>query len=187
MVRLFWLQKFDKNGTPEKPASSPAVLYHLLPAKVEDKKTLFGKFAVLASDPGLKAKEIIRLYKSKEIVEHEFHLLKSLLAIKPFYHSLPHRIEAHVAIVHWGMLLLSVLKNLLAQEGLTYSFEELSRVIRRGLLQKATYHYPGYKNFRLTRVIGVTPELEQILSLLKIKLQPFHIEDLGATIATTKI
>jgi len=178
MVRLFWLPKIKKDGTIENNDRSSTDLYKLLTEKVKEKKELFGKFVVISSDIELTASEIIRHYKTKEIVEHEFHLIKSLLELCPYFHRLPHRIEAHMAIGVWGMLFLSVLRALLDQEGFKYSFEDLRYLIRQGFLQKAVYHYPEFKTFRLSRTINISPELEKILRLNQIKTDPFHIEEL---------
>lgn len=187
MVRLFWLPKIRKDGTLENNSQSSSDLYKLLAEKVKKKEGLFGKFAVISSDVKLTTSEIIRHYKTKEIVEHEFHLIKSLLELCPYFHRLPHRIEAHIAIGIWGMLFLSVLRALLAQEGLNYTFEELRYLIRQGFLQKAVYHYPEFKTFRLTRTINISPELEKILRLNQIKTEPFNIEDLRLHLGSKKL
>ena len=75
------------------------------------------------------------------------------------------------------MLLLSVLKNLLEQAGLPYTFEELLRLIRGGVLQKAVYPYPGFKNYQLYRTLDISAELAQILHFMKIKTEYFAIEE----------
>lgn len=177
IVRLFWVQKFDKDGIAIPSSYPPSALYQLLPQKVEAKKALFGKFVVISSDLKLTAPEIISYYKTKETVEHEFHILKSLHAINPIYHRIPQRMDTHTAIVCWGMLFLAVLRSFLEQNGYNYSFEELLFVIKQGYLQQAIYNYPGFKSFKLTRLINITPELEEIMNYMKIKTQHFHIED----------
>lgn len=176
MISLFLLKKFTSEQAPETSIELTEELYSVKTQTVESKKRFMGMFVVLTSDFSLTAKEIIKLYKTKETVEHEFHLLKSLFNVRPFYHRCPSRIVAHTAIVHWSMLFMSVLRYFLEQKGLFYSFEELHLLIKQGKMQKATFLYPGYKNFQISRSVDISPELDQIFSFLKIKPQPFHIE-----------
>lgn len=176
MIRLFWFKKYASDETPEIPLEGASDLFRLLPKNVETKKALLGKFAIMSSDIKLTAPEMINLYKTQEVVEHEFHLLKSILKIRPFHHRVSERIDAHVAIISWGMVFLSVLKNLLEQEGLSYSFEELLRLIKQSYLQQTIFLYYGFKNYKLTRTAGITPELAEILHKMKFKPQPFQIE-----------
>lgn len=178
MVRLFWLKKHDENGKVTMNDISESTLYKLLPLKVMQKKSLFGKFVVISNKLDLSASQIIQYYKTKEIVEHEFHLLKSILKIHPQYHYREPKIDTHITIVQWGMLFLSVLRCFLEDNGLRYSFEELTRIIKQGILQKAIYCYPDFKNFLLTRITGIKPELENIMKLLKIKPQFFDIDNM---------
>lgn len=179
MTRLFLLKKFTKTGEPEISGVELSKLYRILPQKVEAKKAVLGKFVLFSNDLELNASEMMRLYKTQEVVEHEFHLLKGVLQMEPFRHWLPSRIDTHMAIVCWGMLFLSILKNLLEQHGLSYSFEELLRVIKHGQLQKVIFLYSDFKNFQLTRTVGFTPALEQIYRFLGLRVQPFHIEELS--------
>lgn len=176
MVRLFWLQQFSAGGSPDQTTGLQDGLYQLIEAKVEERKSLLGKFALVSNDFQLTAKELMRMYKTKEVVEHEFHILKGLLKIRPLFHRLPNRIESHNAIVHWGMLLLSVLRCQLEDEGFFFSFEELRDFITHGYIQKSVYLYPGHKNYLLTHSTNISAELEQIFNLFQVKPQPFHIE-----------
>ncbi len=119
---------------------------------------------------------MISYYMCKNEVEHEFHLLKGVLDIRPINHQIGKRIDSHIALVNWGMLLLSVLKISMEKSMQDYSFEELLDIIQGRYVQKAIYEYPEYKNFLLLHHLNVTPVLEKIFRVLKIKYQTFYIE-----------
>jgi len=180
MVRLFWIKNLENTNNNNISLSdvSDSTIYQILPQRVDLKKSLYGKFVVISNNLNLSSSEIIHYYKAKEVVEHEFHILKSLLKIHPQYHFTKVKINAHNAIIHWGMLLLSVLRCLLEDNDLNYSFEELLRIIKQGALQKAIYIYPDLKNFELTRLIDIEAEQEKIFKILKIKIQFFDIDNM---------
>lgn len=176
MMRLFYVKKFDADGKPLSKERPPSQLYELLNDKVEERKSLLGKFVIISNNLELSAIDLIKYYMSKEVVEHEFHLLKSVLDIRPINHILSTRITAHIALVNWGMLLLSVLRLLLSENNLYYSFEELLDCIQQGYIQRAIYHYPKNKSFLIHQPINITEDLTKIFNLLAIPERNFHIE-----------
>jgi transposase len=144
--------------------------------KIAEKIALFGKYALITNDFNLEGADIIRIYKTKDKIEQEFHLLKSLFEIRPIFHYRPNRIQTHFALVLWGVLFCALLKLVLAKNEMAFSFENLMNIIQEGKLSVGTYVYPENKTFTLTKTLNISPELARILKILKIKYNYFDIE-----------
>jgi len=144
--------------------------------KIDEKLALFGKYALITNDFRLAGSDIIRIYKSKDKIEQEFHLLKSLFEIRPIFHYRPNRIQTHFALVLWGVLFCALLKLVLAHHKLEFSFEQLMTIIQDGKISVGTYVYPAYKTFTIKKTLNISPELKRILKILKIKYNYFDIE-----------
>ncbi|MFO8017297.1 MAG: IS1634 family transposase [Promethearchaeia archaeon] len=151
---------------------------HCVPidSKVADKMGLFGKFALITDDFTLDAEDMARIYKRSIVVEHEFHLLKSLLSIRPFNHRKPERIDVHVAIVLWGIMALALLRVMLDDHGMELSFERLRELIGDGCISIGDYLYPERKSFRIKRTLNIHSELQEILNVLNLEWDYFDID-----------
>jgi len=145
-------------------------------SKVTDKMALFGKFALITDDFTLDAEDMARIYKTSIVVEHEFHLLKSLLSIRPFNHRKPERIDVHVSMVLWGIMALARLRLRLKNHGTELSFERLRELIGDGYISIGDYLYPERKSFRIKRTLNIHPELEEILNVLNLEWDYFDID-----------
>ncbi len=66
---------------------------------LEARKNGYGFFVLFTNHIGLSAEKLIKIYKSRDIVEQGFRALKSDLEIDPVYHSRDDRIESHVRVV----------------------------------------------------------------------------------------
>lgn len=144
--------------------------------KITRKMDLFGKFAIITTDFHLDAASIIRIYKSCSVVEHEFHLLKSVFQMHPVFHRKPDRIKVHFALVIWGIMAFAILRNRLIQKKLEFSFEQLKALIKKGYLSMGDYIYPGHKSFRIQRTLNIAPDLKKILKNLGLKFDYFDIK-----------
>jgi len=144
--------------------------------KITRKMDLFGKFAIITNDFHLDAASIIRIYKSCSVVEHEFHLLKSVFHVQPIFHRKPERIKVHFALVIWGIMALAISRNLLIQKKMEFSFEQLKELIKKGYLSIGDYIYPGHKSFRIQRTLNIAPVLKKILKNLGLKFDYFDIK-----------
>lgn len=144
--------------------------------EVEARLAQLGKFAIMTDDASLAAADVARIYKATGIVEQEFHLLKSELSVRPFYHSKPERILVHVALVLWGMMALAVLKHQLGLASKAYTFEQLRAKIQEGKVSMGDYVYPDGKIFRIRKALNMNHDLLEIFRLLKLKLEYFEID-----------
>ncbi|MGV9171836.1 MAG: IS1634 family transposase [Promethearchaeia archaeon] len=145
-------------------------------SKVTDKMALFGKFALITDDFSLDARSMARIYKKCIVVEHEFHLLKSLLSIRPFNHWKPERIDVHVAMVLWGVMALALLRLMLLNHGMEFSFERLRELIGDGYISIGDYIYPERKSFRIKRTLNIHSELQKVLNVLNLEWDYFDID-----------
>lgn len=74
-------------------------------SRVKAEERFDGKWVVRSNDDSLSAEDIALGYKQLMTVENGWRDLKSLLDLRPVYHSSPHRIKAHVTICMLALLL----------------------------------------------------------------------------------
>lgn len=74
-----------------------------------------GKYLIRTSDDTLSAEEVALGYKNLIAVENGFRTLKSTLCLRPMYHRIEDRIQAHV-LINWLALLLIHLAELKIDE-----------------------------------------------------------------------
>ncbi len=144
--------------------------------KIDEKLNLAGKFAIITDDFTLDADSIIRIYKTSGVVEHEFHILKSVLSLYPLRHRKPTRIKVHCALVIWGAMAFALLRFLLMQNKIEFTFEELKDIVKEGYVSIGDYIYPGYKSFRIQRTLNINPILENIFKIFKLESDYFDIK-----------
>ncbi len=121
---------------------------------------------------------MLAIYKSRGVVEEGFRALKSDMAIDPVYHSKDVRIETHTVMVVLGYLLMSILRAILAQEGIKHSFGGLSETIRSGNAVVGYYEHEMWKEKRLyvNRPIKMSDKLAEIFRILKIGVPRYDVK-----------
>jgi transposase len=145
---------------------------------LEARKNRYGFFVLFTNHQGLSAKELINIYKSRDIVEQGFRALKSDLEIDPVYHSRDDRIETHIVMVVFGYLLMSLLNAALNERKISYSFGELKELIRSGNAVEGLYENEMMKKkLKLWRPIKLSDELEEIFKKLMIKIPGFDVKE----------
>src|SRR3990170_840382 len=77
-------------------------------AKIAAEERLDGKYLLSSSDPDLSAEEIALGYKNLREAERSFRDLKTTLALRPVFHRLEHRIQAHVVVCWLALLLIRI-------------------------------------------------------------------------------
>ncbi|MHA1488119.1 MAG: hypothetical protein ACTSRI_00275 [Promethearchaeota archaeon] len=137
---------------------------------------LAGKFAIITNDFTLDAVSIIRIYKTSGVVEHKFDILKSVLSLYPLRHRKPTRIRVHCALVTWGAMAFALLRFLLMQHGLDFTFEELKDMVKEGHISIGDHVYPAYKSFRIQRILSFNHVLENIFKIFKLNFDYFDIK-----------
>jgi transposase len=144
--------------------------------KLDERMNTLGKYALITNDPDLDASSMMRIYKTTSVVEQEFHLLKSELAIGPIYHRKPERIHVHFTLIMWGMMAMALLKHKLATKGMDYTFEQLKEKIKEGYISSGNYIYPGERSFHVRKTLNIGKGLKDIFHALKIKWEYFDID-----------
>jgi hypothetical protein len=77
-------------------------------SKVAAEQRLDGKYLLSSSDPDLSAEEIALGYKNLREAERSFRDLKTTLELRPVFHRLEHRIQAHVVVCWLALLLIRI-------------------------------------------------------------------------------
>jgi len=145
---------------------------------LETRKKEYGFFVLFTNHQEISAEELIKIYKSRDIVEQGFRALKSDLEIDPVYHSRDDRIETHTVMVVFGYLLMSLLSVALNQRKISYSFGELKELIRSGNAVEGVYENEMLKKkLKLWRPIKLGDELEEIFRKLMIKIPGFDVKE----------
>jgi len=147
--------------------------------KLDAKQNALGKYALMTDDVNLDAASILRIYKATGVIEQEFHHLKSDLAISPIFHRKPDRIQVHFALILWGMMALALLRCLLKEHSLDFTFEALRAKIQEGVVSIGDYIYPGGKSYRIRKSLNIGKELKAIFQVLKIKWEYFEINQIS--------
>jgi transposase len=76
--------------------------------KIAAEERLDGKYLLSSSDPDLSAEEIALGYKNLREAERSFRDLKTTLELRPVFHRLEHRIQAHVVVCWLALLLIRI-------------------------------------------------------------------------------
>jgi hypothetical protein len=83
--------------------------------RVAAEERLDGKYLLSSSDPDLSAEEIALGYKNLREAERSFRDLKTTLALRPVFHRLEHRIQAHVVVCWLALLLIRIAERATGQ------------------------------------------------------------------------
>jgi len=154
---------------------------------VVDKKDLdsrrekFGFFA-LFTHCDMTPVKMIKVYKSRDLVEKGIQELNTDFSVCPIRHSEDRRIETHTIFTVYGYFFVSVLRAILKSGGVEYSFRELLYTIKSGMSVVGYYEHEMFREKRLyvNRPIKMSDELAEIFRILKIgvlrydvKLEPY--------------
>ena len=93
--------------------------------KIAAKAALFGAYVIDTSHQGISGEEIWHLYMTLTKVEDAFRSLKSDLGMRPVYHQLARRTEAHLFVSVLAYHLLAAITLTLRQQGDKRSFQTI--------------------------------------------------------------
>jgi hypothetical protein len=114
--------------------------------------------------------ELWRTYVQLTEVEAAFRALKSELAIRPLYHQLERRVQAHILVAFLGYALWATLKQLLCRSGAELSparaLARLSSLYSGDIVLPTT----AGREIRLRRVTEPTEEQNRLLTQLGLRL-----------------
>lgn len=132
-------------------------------AKVKAAEKLDGKWVLLTNDDTLSVEEIATTYRALGTIERCFRSLKSAqIELRPMFHRLSHRIEAHVKLC-----VLALLIERIAERQCGRSWMRLLASLRQ--LQATEFRMAEYQFFRRN---SLTSEVAEILKKLEIQQPP---------------
>jgi len=110
----------------------------------------------------LTGKEVIDSYNNLWLIEKAFRISKTDLKIRPIYHRLQERIEAHICISFVSYLLFKEFERVLAQSSVNVSINQAIKQINK--MHEVVYQYPNGKNRRV--LLKNNPTQEQIMEVI---------------------
>ena len=95
-------------------------------------------FSLLIAHPELPhaAEQLCRLYRSRDLIEKDFQVIKSCLKLRPVYHYTDHKVRAHVTICMLALFLERALKRKLQQAGAGISAAAALEELRSCMLNR---------------------------------------------------
>jgi transposase len=111
----------------------------------------------------LTGKEVIENYNNLWLIEKAFRISKTDLKIRPTYHRLRERIEAHICISFVSYLLFKEFERVLAQGKVKVSVNQAIKQINK--LHEIVYQYPNGNNQWI--LLKNNPIQEQIMEVIK--------------------
>ena len=88
------------------------------PVNLEREKRLEGKYVIATSERDWTAVDAVQHYKELTDVERGFRHLKDVLALRPIYHRVKPRVEAHIFVAFLALLLDRLLEERLRKAGM---------------------------------------------------------------------
>jgi hypothetical protein len=153
---------------PGQPVNEKTFQYRLKPDAYRQARRRDGSYLLRTTLPADQPQRLWEQYMVLVEVESAFRCLKSDLALRPVYHQLEHRVEAHIFVAFLGYCLTVTLKNLLCRHapGLTPRavLEKLGRI------QMVDVQVPTTDGRWLTMPRHTQPEVEHQMLLEKLGL-----------------
>jgi transposase len=133
---------------------------HIDRTKVRDAARHDGKWVLITNDDSLSASDLADAYKSSMIIERGFRTMKSgQIEVRPMYHWVARRIEAHVKLCVLALLIARV-----AELACGLPWPRIRHSL--ALVQVSEYETPTHRFFRINRV---PEDVSKLLAALQIK------------------
>lgn len=110
-------------------------------------------------------KEVIENYQNLWLIERAFRISKTDLKIRPIYHRLRERIEAHICISFVSYLLFKELERVLAENHTNISVNQAVKQINK--MYELVFQYPNGKYQKV--LLKNNPTQEQIMKIINNK------------------
>lgn len=142
------------------------------------RKKFEGGYILKAYNVGLAAEELWRVYTQLTQVEDAFRNLKSDLGLRPIYHQLEKRIDAHLFITTLAYHVLHAIRHELGQQNITASWESIRRTMvtqirvttamrtkDSGLLRVRSTSKPTAAQREIYRALGISFDAKPVKTL----------------------
>lgn len=110
----------------------------------------------------LTGKEVIENYQNLWLIEKAFRISKTDLKIRPIYHRIRERIEAHICISFVSYLLFKELERVIAENQTNISVNQAIKQINK--MYEVVFQYANGNNQRV--LLKNNPTQEQIMSII---------------------
>ena len=99
-------------------------------AGLGSEKAIEGKYVIATSELGLSVLEVVAIYKDLSDVERGFRQLKDVLAMRPIYHQIEARVNAHIFVAALALLVQRLLDRRLEEAGINFSAERAMEALQ---------------------------------------------------------
>jgi transposase len=128
-----------------------------------------GKYVITTGEQTWSVLEAVAFYKELSDLERGFRQLKDVLAIRPIYHQLEHRVRAHIFVAALALLVQRLLERRLMEAGVDFSTERAMQAL--STVHLVTFRLDGQDRRR--GVNGGCPDARRVLRALKLsELRP---------------
>jgi transposase len=131
---------------------------------LEREKQIEGKYVIMTSERDLSVLDAVALYKELSDVEQGFRQLKDVLAMRPIYHQVEHRVKAHIFVAALALLVQRLLQRRLVESGIDFSPERAMQAL--STVHLVTLRLDGQPTRR--GVSGGSPDARRVLKALKL-------------------
>jgi transposase len=132
-------------------------------------KQIEGNFVITTGERDWSVLDAVALYKELSDVERGFRQLKDVLAMRPIYHQVEHRVKAQIFVAALALLLQRLLARRLLDAGINFSPERAMQALSKVHLM--TLRLEGQDARR--GVGGGSPDARRVLKALKLpELRP---------------
>ena len=107
--------KYIKTVAWQKETGEIVLEYSIDEDKISEDKLLDGKYIIATNRENLSAKQIVEIYKNRDISEKDFEIIKDTLQLRPIFLHKDKRIESLIFFIMCALLVYSILKIILLE------------------------------------------------------------------------
>jgi transposase len=143
-------------------------------------KRIEGKYVIATAEKSLSILDAVAIYKDLADVERAFRHLKDVMAMRPIYHQVEHRVRAHIFVAALALLVERLLDRRLRDAGIEFSSTRAMEAL--ATVRNVTFRVEG--EGKRTGVAGGSPDARRVLKALKLAelRPPTPPADLAATV-----
>jgi transposase len=132
-------------------------------------KQIEGKYVITTGERDWSVLEAVAFYKELSAVEQGFRQLKDVLAMRPIFHQVEHRVKAHIFVAALALLVQRLLQRRLVEAGIDFSPQRAMQAL--STVRLVTFRVGGQDTRR--GVSGGSPDAKRALKALKVsQLRP---------------
>jgi len=138
--------------------------FHENQTALEAEKRIEGKYVIATTEKDFSVPEAVEKYKELMAVEQGFRRLKDVLAMRPIYHQVEHRVRAHIFVAALALLVQRFFEQRLQSVSADLSPERAMQAL--STVRVVTFQLAGQPIRR--GVTGGCPDARKVLKALKV-------------------